>query len=91
MAETKLEDLSIRDLTARLADINLERDEIVRLIQEAASAIGLAGAKAAPPSAAPPARPATAPGRTAPIAQFASTISELALHGRQDRRSKKGT
>jgi hypothetical protein len=71
MAETKLEDLSIKDLTAHLAAINLERDEIVRLIQEAASAIGLPGAKAAPALAAP------APPRPAPIPQSYSTTADM--------------
>jgi len=71
MAETKLENLSIRELTARLNAITLERDEIVSLIQEAASAIGLPGVKPAPPLAAP------APSRAAAFAQSYSTTADM--------------
>ena len=46
MDDKKLEDLSIKELKARLEAITKERQEIVALIQDAASAIGVEPVKA---------------------------------------------
>ena len=51
MENMKLEDLSIKDLKARLETITKERAEIVAVIQSAADAIGLEPVKSATPAA----------------------------------------
>ena len=59
MDDKKLEDMSLKDLTARLEAITKERAEIVALIQDAASKAGVEPVKAPPAPRAP--RAAKAP------------------------------
>jgi hypothetical protein len=49
MEDKKLEDMSLKDLTARLEAITKERAEIVALIQDAASKAGVVATEAAAP------------------------------------------
>jgi hypothetical protein len=57
MEDKKLEDMSLKDLTARLEAITKERAEIVALIQGAARAAGVVSTEAATPAARKPRMP----------------------------------
>jgi hypothetical protein len=63
MAEKNIEDMSVKELTERLTAINQERDQIIKVIQDAARAIGVPTAGPVPT---PTTKKTSAPAATAP-------------------------